>query len=59
MEKDELIFGAIFHPYDDDIFVTYGSKHLNIWQLNEEFTGILHKSPLKVTRVVSRKRSKF
>jgi hypothetical protein len=36
--KDESVKGAIFHPTEEDIMVTYGKKHLSLWQRQSDGT---------------------
>lgn len=50
LEKDELTFGAVFHPSEEDIIVTFGQQHLNLWQLTSDRSGFERRSPLRVVR---------
>jgi hypothetical protein len=36
MLKNEEVFGGLFHPNSDEILVTFGKKHLNIWKRRDD-----------------------
>ncbi len=36
--NDESVKGAVFHPTEEDIMVTYGKKHLSLWQRQSDGT---------------------
>ena len=48
LKKDEYLYGLRFHPSENDIIVTYGKRHFILWQLQEDLTGVLQQSSLKV-----------
>lgn len=50
---EENVIGAIFHPRDEDIFVTYGRQHLILWQLMPDKSGVDRKTFLSVSVLTS------
>lgn len=48
LNKDEFLYGVKFHSDEADVLVTYGKKHLTLWQLHEDLSATVQQSSLKV-----------
>ncbi|KAI1301465.1 putative echinoderm microtubule-associated protein [Halotydeus destructor] len=46
LERGELLYGCHFHPTEQDILVTFGQRHLVLWQLNQDMADVMQKSSL-------------
>lgn len=48
MENEE-VYGLNFHPSESEIFVTYGSNHLMMWQMDQSLMVIIFRNDIMIS----------
>ena len=48
LEEGESVLGLSYHPSEDEIFVTFGTNHLIMWQMDRALMVIIFRNDIMI-----------